>query len=229
MPIPISCPACGESYLLADEMAGKRVRCRKCQDAFDVPPFAVPEGAIQESPGLPPAVATDDLPPAGERYRGPDRDREDDPDGRRPRRRPAPPPPSNAWVWWVLGGLGALLFAVVLLCGGVIWFVSSLAGTAVDRAVQNLPPPPPALPPPVEVPNFLAGGIMALDEALTALRSPDADRRRDGVIWLIHNRHRADPQRKQEVLDALEPLRRDPDVHVRGFARHAQIVWRAFR
>ena len=37
MPIAATCPACRERYQLADEMAGKYVRCRKCQDSFEVP------------------------------------------------------------------------------------------------------------------------------------------------------------------------------------------------
>jgi hypothetical protein len=212
-------------------MGGKRVRCRKCQDTFDVPRLdSLSEEAYPDRAGRRPAVERDDLPPIRERSRrrDPDRDREDDRDERRPRRRSEHPLPSNAWVWWVLGGLGALLLAVVLLCGGIVWIVSNEAGKAVDKAVQGFPNmPPPPLPPPVEVPNFNPlGGFKNLDEALAALRSPDVNQRRGAVEWLVHNRREADPKRRQEVIDALEPLLRDPDLHVRAFARHAQILWR---
>lgn len=35
--IACSCPGCGQNYRLADETAGRTVRCRECQGAFTVP------------------------------------------------------------------------------------------------------------------------------------------------------------------------------------------------
>ncbi len=37
MPIKMNCPACGKPYTLADNQAGKRVRCRNCAETFPVP------------------------------------------------------------------------------------------------------------------------------------------------------------------------------------------------
>jgi hypothetical protein len=37
MPIPTSCPRCGNTYLLADRQAGFRVRCPECGEPFIVP------------------------------------------------------------------------------------------------------------------------------------------------------------------------------------------------
>lgn len=36
MSIRAECPACGASYKLRDELAGKRVRCKECGDTFAV-------------------------------------------------------------------------------------------------------------------------------------------------------------------------------------------------
>jgi|GEM_PF-2690178 hypothetical protein len=37
MPIKLKCPKCGESYKVADDRAGKKFRCRKCQGPVKVP------------------------------------------------------------------------------------------------------------------------------------------------------------------------------------------------
>ena len=37
MPISVTCPSCQAPYLLADQLAGKKVKCQKCQGAIDVP------------------------------------------------------------------------------------------------------------------------------------------------------------------------------------------------
>jgi hypothetical protein len=33
----VECPGCGKSYSLAVALAGKKIRCKKCQEVFDVP------------------------------------------------------------------------------------------------------------------------------------------------------------------------------------------------
>ncbi|MCI0642146.1 MAG: hypothetical protein L0Y72_17645 [Gemmataceae bacterium] len=53
MPISTACGACGQEYLLKDELAGASVRCRNCQATF-----RVPEARIQPPPL--PAPADDD-------------------------------------------------------------------------------------------------------------------------------------------------------------------------
>jgi predicted Zn finger-like uncharacterized protein len=37
MPISVTCPSCQAPYFLADQLAGKKVKCQKCQGAIDVP------------------------------------------------------------------------------------------------------------------------------------------------------------------------------------------------
>ncbi len=45
MPIPVTCPNCQTAYQLADVLAGKKVRCAKCQGAI-----AAPQSAIAAAP-----------------------------------------------------------------------------------------------------------------------------------------------------------------------------------
>src|SRR5437588_9272041 len=48
MPIPTSCPACKTPYKIPDNLAGKKVRCAKCQQAFDVPALPPPPPPEEE-------------------------------------------------------------------------------------------------------------------------------------------------------------------------------------
>lgn len=40
MPIAVVCPECGAEYQVADELAGRRVKCRDCQSGIQVSPAA---------------------------------------------------------------------------------------------------------------------------------------------------------------------------------------------
>jgi hypothetical protein len=226
MTIPATCPACREHYQLAEELAGKFVRCRKCQETFAVPAAAPPEPLREREEEEPPR------PRERDRYR--ERDREDDLDRdreRRPSRRERydePASSSNAMIFWVMGALGLGLLVLVGVCGGIIWSVSNSAGRAVDQTVDNIKaqhaqamqqqqqmrPPMPQQP-----------GIQNVDQALTALRSPDPEQRRRGVDWLIFHQPDPDPNRRRQVVDALEPLTRDQDFGVRTWATHARAIW----
>ena len=37
MSIKVTCPACDERYRLADDRAGKDVRCKRCNETISVP------------------------------------------------------------------------------------------------------------------------------------------------------------------------------------------------
>ncbi|HXG12251.1 MAG TPA: hypothetical protein VNK04_21025 [Gemmataceae bacterium] len=57
MPIPLKC-ACGRSFAVKDELAGKKVRCPYCRGIIAIPEFAQEVGeeeAIQTRPGGKPA------------------------------------------------------------------------------------------------------------------------------------------------------------------------------
>jgi hypothetical protein len=126
-------------------------------------------------------------------------------------------------VPWVVGGLGALILAVILLCAGVFFYTTRSAGRFADRVIEDvkkMPPPPAWQPPPAPAPRELAN----VDEALAGLRSPEGARRAAGARWLAGQK--PDPARRAEVVKALEPLHDDKDFGVRTWARAALVVWR---
>src|SRR5262249_41958607 len=49
MPITCRCPGCKAPYQLAEHLAGKKVRCKKCEQTFPVP---VPARAKEEPPAV---------------------------------------------------------------------------------------------------------------------------------------------------------------------------------
>src|SRR5438876_11884212 len=72
MSIQMACPGCGATYTLADELKGKKIRCKKCEEIFAVNGVAkrVAEDAIEaaEKPRPGPRAAA----PATIRRRGED-------------------------------------------------------------------------------------------------------------------------------------------------------------
>jgi predicted Zn finger-like uncharacterized protein len=158
MAIPTTCPHCRASFRFADEMRGKRVRCKSCEE-----PFVVRRGGDEEEP------------PARERIRGdrpspapaPRRRRDEDEDApRRPGRRSIERPSSGggAPVGLIIGGVAALGLIVLAGVGGAAYFLLKPAKPAPAAAplavVQGQPVaalnpganPAPANPPPLNPP-----------------------------------------------------------------------------
>jgi predicted Zn finger-like uncharacterized protein len=48
MPVAMKCPSCQAQFRLADEMAGKKMKCKKCQQ-----PFVVPQAELADAEGAP--------------------------------------------------------------------------------------------------------------------------------------------------------------------------------
>jgi hypothetical protein len=228
MSIPVHCPSCREQYHLADEMAGKFVRCRKCQDNFEVPNLDAPVGAAPESRsevrgntyhlGRPLGARES----SSQRGRGRSRDRDDG-------RAASSGSSDSTVVWAVLGVLGAVVLLVVLICGGIIWMVSYQTSRTVDKMVDQIdkmkPPAPPIQPvPPVPL-EPPPPPINNLQDALAAVRSADPRQKERGAEWLGKQKPDPDATRRQEVVKALEPLVRDADLKVRVAAHHAQVRW----
>jgi predicted Zn finger-like uncharacterized protein len=115
MPIQIHCPACSQSYTLADSQAGKRVRCKSCSETFLVP----------ASEQICDVVAVEEVVPQRRR------DFDDEYDYR-PRRRPVRSQGVPAWVWIVIGGA-----AFLLLAGGVVAIVLTVGGNKVTQENYN--------------------------------------------------------------------------------------------
>jgi hypothetical protein len=114
MTIRAVCPGCRKNYNLDDKALGQKVRCRQCQQVFEVkaePPDEevvevveaeeAPAGALQMQPGAPrPRVVVAS-----------------------PRRRPPAvvEKSSSGAVWWILGGVAALL--LLLFMAGIVGVV----------------------------------------------------------------------------------------------------------
>src|SRR5262245_57638309 len=124
MPIATQCPDCGEKYNLADRQAGKKVRCKKCQNTFTVeapagdrqepsrPP--APPDSLQTSRGATANPADFDVPRSESRDRGRDRDDYDDYDDRaRPRRREEGGS-NKLLIWGICSFLGLAVIGVVI-------------------------------------------------------------------------------------------------------------------
>jgi predicted Zn finger-like uncharacterized protein len=208
MAIEVSCPHCLAVYHLRDDMEGKTVRCKKCENPFD----ARPAGKAGTTGGTkPPAPRTDQVQPTrADGTRGKAlRDKDDD----RPRRRRydddddddayAPPPPKKRSVLpWVLGGVGLALVVLLLGCGGLVYLVFSAGGDAINDAIADGQDPgqPPA----------------NLNQALAWARNENGFRRHAALDWLAQTN--PEEGRRAEVVQALEPMLNGQDADGAGKA-----------
>lgn len=130
MPISTTCPECGAKYNLAEAMAGKKIKCKKCEAVIAVPQ------ADEDDEGVTAAA-----PRAGASARRPRRDDDDDRDDRddddRPSRPVAKKSGGGSTVLLVVGGV---LLVLLLVCGGAIgFFIWGLrqAGQAVAEGAKK--------------------------------------------------------------------------------------------
>ncbi len=144
MSLRITCPGCKASYPVDDELRGKKVRCKKCDEPVTVPAGRKDEEAVVESKGKSAArrSARDD-----DDRRPSRRDRDDD-DRRSPRRDRDDDEPRRAkkgksgalTVLMVVGGglaaLGVVAVALVLVVVFVFW-KSADPAPKVDFAQNN--------------------------------------------------------------------------------------------
>jgi predicted Zn finger-like uncharacterized protein len=130
MSIKTICPECQTTYQLADQQAGKKVRCKQCQTIFM---------AVEASPRRT-AVAK---PSTTTIRRRSDPDEENEP-------QPVPVQSvakKNA-LPWLLGGIAAVFGILLLLCGALIAYLLMAPEKAVQVANMNAPPPAAAVAPP---------------------------------------------------------------------------------
>ncbi len=129
MSIKTACPQCQANFELDDRLAGKTVRCQKCQGTFKVPePPAAAESplALDELPPMPAgevSVATMAGAPPAEREEeiiaGKLAERTDSKPAPLPRsRRPAPMPTGNTGTGAIIAVIAVGLLACLLLAGG---------------------------------------------------------------------------------------------------------------
>jgi hypothetical protein len=136
MLIDCNCPACNEPYQLSTELAGKHVKCRKCQATFAVPAQASGDAEI---PVVQAAVHT--APPLIDVGLGPQTARSSA--GVRPRRRlsredeTAPRQPASVLPWLLIGGIVCLLFFGIVVGGGFFIWVATQAAAEEERAQRE--------------------------------------------------------------------------------------------
>jgi predicted Zn finger-like uncharacterized protein len=112
MPIQVVCPSCKTSYTLREEVSGKKVRCKKCQEAF----VATSTPAAEEAEELEEDPIDEPRRPSKKRRSRPESDDEDE---ERPRRRRPKKKQSVLVPVLIVGGIALL----VLLFVGVAAFV----------------------------------------------------------------------------------------------------------
>jgi hypothetical protein len=200
MAITTTCPRCSHKNTFDDSKAAQAVHCRICHHQFALPGAAAgaaPPGKDTMKVGPPP---TDSRRGDPDQRRGRDRDRDDDDRDRPSRRRRKEG--SSGTIFWVLGGIGAVL---VLGCCGVVsvGVLLPMLGLAMWEAngpivvVEGPPdafdgppmfnqPRPPAFnqpPPPPPAPKLNPRNPADGKEALTRLKNngPDVE---EAFRWL---------------------------------------------
>src|SRR5439155_25517953 len=140
MSIQMACPGCGASYTLADELKGKKIRCKKCEQIFAV--NGVAKRAVDEAIEPAEKVRTGPRPVAATgRRRGEDggspmrsgarapgkpvrrRGEDADDEAPEPAKKGAPAKPSGSKMPLLIGGAG---LGVLVLVGGIVLAVVML-------------------------------------------------------------------------------------------------------
>ncbi len=167
MPVPITCPHCSKKFTVAEELAAKRVRCKACQEVFQVPaapevvevlPEEEPEERIVARPRPTRPRSTDDE----------DQSRRTSIKKDRPQRRGTrngSAEKSLALPLLLIGGGFAALVVMAIGLGGVYWIFSRSAAPpaipvvaapgqpAVVAPVAGAGQPGPAVPPAIVPPG----------------------------------------------------------------------------
>jgi len=210
MAIRVACPGCQTLYALADHLAGKTVRCKKCNDTFTVPSPDATYKIQSEPQASRRALARDQDEEAAPRPR---RRRRDDDDYDSPPIRRS----NHGLIIGLIAGGAAL---VLLLAVGTLVVVLVVANQTVspppDRVI-NAPDLRPA-----EPADALPDNADAVTRALHQLKSTNVHQRHNALRQL---KDTLPDERRAEVVKALEPLLTNPDFFTRKFAVEALGVW----
>jgi hypothetical protein len=221
MSITVRCPGCGKSYQLLDEQAGLRVRCRECKSAFEVPKQPERLEVVKKLPAA----------------RGPRLPDED---------APVEPPAlarkstTHRTLLWVAAIFGAFLLVGVLGCGGIAWWITKQWRPTIEQIARPPEPPPdkpPEKPPPqvakskdpqITIPEVKLPTFKDLDDAVRNLRSPDRLTRLAALKYIGTQKPPANPEKKKQVLAAVNALANDEDLLIMGAANLVRINWGEF-
>ena len=121
MTIRAVCPGCRKEYSLDEKFLAKPIRCRQCQQVFDVNAEPAEEEVVE--------VVEAEEAPAGAMQTRPEPPRPRPAVATTPRRTPATvQKSSSAALWWILGGVAAFLLLLL--------FVGSIAGVVIFLRVR---------------------------------------------------------------------------------------------
>jgi predicted Zn finger-like uncharacterized protein len=227
MAIRTTCPSCRTVYNLADQLAGKTVRCKKCEAAIVVRAAGEQEKVQTRPPASKRSLVRDEGEEARPRRRI--REEEDDDDDED---LPLPIRRSNHGliIGLIAGGVGLML----LLAGGIVVVVLLLR---IDRSGSGNRAPdfradagrgekilPVQAGRANQVPDFPAEdddlpGADPVTRALHQLKSPNPFKRHEALRTLKNTP--LDEGRRAEVIKALEPLLNDADHFTRSDAMKA--------
>jgi len=159
MPIEVFCPGCGARYRLHDSVAGKKVRCKQCEQAFTAEPASGPTKPSEPCPKIDPPIRQPKTPSAAaltRRPRPPVDDEDEDTDPRPARRRgKAKGKKPNNLPWIIAGAVGGL----VVVVGGVIGVLA--INKAKTPAAINASPPDTVAAAPAAAPKLSLQPIVA--------------------------------------------------------------------
>jgi predicted Zn finger-like uncharacterized protein len=209
MAIRIVCPGCQTLYALADHLAGKTVRCKKCNDTFTLPSLDAPDKIQTQPQATRRPLARDQDEEESPRLRR--RWRDDDDDSPRIRRST-----NGLLIALIAGGAGLVL----LLAGGILVVVLVVANQTASPPpdmgfnAHDAWPPGPA--------DRLPDNADAVTRALHQLKSTNVHQRHEALRKL---KDTLPDERRAEVVKALEPMLNDPDIFTRKWAVEAIGVW----
>jgi hypothetical protein len=174
MAVQTKCPECARALSVADELVGKKVRCKGCGASFVIrdpksaksaAPAKGPAKAPAKSPAKAPATATRAGKPPPRRVVDEDDDEEED-DRPKKRKKKKKKASSNTTLYLILGGVGLV---VIVIATVVILLMSNrsprrtdiAAAPKVPTVIPDAPVPPPKPPAPVPVIKVDDGGAPA--------------------------------------------------------------------
>lgn len=143
MPIQTVCPECDSVYLLADQQAGKKVRCKKCQAVIEVPAPPAKRTAVRGDAGKPAAAVTPRRAAPTRRPRDDDEDDWDEPRDASARKSVAKK--SGSALPWIIGGVAAGAGLLLLMCGGIITYFVMASDKSASVASNPASPPQPVI------------------------------------------------------------------------------------
>ncbi len=195
MTIRTRCPSCGTEYYLAEQQAGKQVRCKQCAETIQVPDDKLPEVTSAEVPEK-------------------KRTREELPD--KPTAAPSAKASAGTSVrkkagsssgWGtpllILTIVGLVIGLPVLACGTAGYFIYRGIKNAAHKFEETWSPHEPA----------------DLDEALAYVTSTNQAKEQSGCKWLAKNS--IDDDDHARVSKSLDPLLANQNIETRVEAARA--------